>query len=149
MNSERSTCEQALRAIVGLFPGAMAVESPEPAEGPWGRGAEGWRNWVMESLDRQFAEYRAAGGAASLPPDPEKAVRAEADCLRGRVLLQRIGERVLMFTLQGRSRRRVRHFATPYMAHAMRQAEAWFGAPARGWVLQFSPRKRTSNEVLP
>lgn len=142
-----STKESALALFLARFPGAVVVENPEPSEGPWGRGEAGWRNWVMESLDRQFAEYQAAGGADSLPPDPEKAARAEADCPRGRVMLQRSGGRVLMFALSGRRWCRVRPFATPFMAHGMRQAEAWFGAPPRGWTLRFGARRKLLEEV--
>lgn len=97
MTNTFSSRDEAVRVFNEHFPGAVAVEHPEVTEGPWGRGEEGWRNWVMENLDRQVAEYRAAGGADSLPPDPERY----------------------------------------RMAHAMRQAEAWFGEPAESWKLQF------------
>ncbi len=72
------------------------------------------------------------------PEQGEAAIPASANCIGAdcggtRVWLVRDAERWLMF-VGGRSQRnRKKDFASPFMEHAIRTAEAWYGTPAGGW----------------
>lgn len=59
--------------------------------------------------------------------------RVVAVCGNTPVRLARDGERWLIITRPGRAWRRRRDFASPYLAHAIRVAEQWFGVPLGGW----------------
>lgn len=56
-----------------------------------------------------------------------------ADCAGTKVWLVRDGERWLMFVGSRARGGRRRDFASPFLAHAMRTAEQWYGAPKDGW----------------
>jgi len=69
-------------------------------------------------------------------PEEKPAIPADACCVAGecggtRIRLVRVGERWLMYVGTRKGRRR-RDFATPYLGHAIRTAEQWYGAPG-GW----------------
>jgi hypothetical protein len=72
-------------------------------------------------------------------PDQKQAwIPANADCISGdcsgtRIWLVRNGERWLMFVGDPRAGNRRKDFASPFLDHAVRTAEAWYGAPAEGW----------------
>jgi hypothetical protein len=51
------------------------------------------------------------------------------------IRLMKDGERWLMFTRPGSAWRRRKDFASPFLEHAVRTAEQWYGAPAEGWRL--------------
>jgi hypothetical protein len=55
-----------------------------------------------------------------------------ATCGGTRVWLMREGDRWLMFAGTRSSRRK--DFASPFLGHAQRTAEAWYGAPEKGWL---------------
>ncbi len=68
----------------------------------------------------------------------EGAIPANATCVAGecggvRVWLVRDGERWLMYVGSRKPSGRRRDFATPYLAHAIRTAEQWYGASRSGW----------------
>ena len=68
----------------------------------------------------------------------ETAVPVNAKCLVGdcngiRVWLVRDGERWLMHAGSRGTGGRRRDFASPFLGHAIRTAEFWYGAPATGW----------------
>lgn len=70
------------------------------------------------------------------PPATASAIPADAACVAGicgnvRVWLVRDGDRWLMFAGSRKSRRK--DFASPFLEHAIRTAEAWYGTPASGW----------------
>lgn len=67
------------------------------------------------------------------PVIPAGADCISADCGGTRVWLVRNGERWLMFVGGRRAGNRRKDFASPFMEHAIRTAEAWYGAPAGGW----------------
>jgi hypothetical protein len=76
-------------------------------------------------------------------------IPAGADCVAAycggtRVWLVRDGERWLMYTGSRKAAGRRRDFASPFLAHAMRTAEEWYGAPDGGWRAE-----KKSNEVQP
>jgi hypothetical protein len=65
-------------------------------------------------------------------PDPVAALAdaqsVQATCGATRVWLVKNGERWLMFAGSRKASGRRRDFASPYLAHAMRTAEQWYGA---------------------
>ncbi len=70
--------------------------------------------------------------AASSAPIPTDATCVVGDCAL-RIWLVLDGDRWLMFAgSRGPSGRR-RDFASPFLGHAIRTAEFWYGVPADGW----------------
>jgi hypothetical protein len=72
------------------------------------------------------------------PTDAASAIPAEAVCVVGacgerRICLIKDGERWLLFVGSRKAGRRRKGFATPFLAHAIRTAETWYGAPSDGW----------------
>jgi hypothetical protein len=70
-------------------------------------------------------------------PEPD-AIPRTARCVAGvcagtRVWLVCEGNRWLMFVGGRGAGNRRKDFASPYLEHAMRTAEAWYGVPASGW----------------
>lgn len=92
-------------------------------------------------LDDKFVPYAkwlarspiSVGSAAthnsSIPTDATCAV---GDCTL-RIWLVRDGDRWLMFAGSRGSAGRRRDFASPFLGHAIRTAEFWYGAPTNGW----------------
>jgi hypothetical protein len=72
--------------------------------------------------------------AESAPALPEGARLVTAVCGKTLVWLARDGDRWLLYAGSRHSRRK--DFASPYLAHAQRTAEAWYGPPARGWQVE-------------
>ena len=108
-----------------------------PADAPCEDEAATIHVWV----DDKFVPY--AKWIASSPisvesvPVTNSSIPAEADCLVGdcsvRIWLVRDGDRWLMFAGSRGSGSRRRDFASPFLGHAIRTAEFWYGAPANGW----------------
>lgn len=71
------------------------------------------------------------------PPDspgPPTTARCVAGACGGaRVWLVRDGDRWLMYVRGRRAGNRRRDFASPFLEHAIRTAEAWYGVSANGW----------------
>jgi hypothetical protein len=72
------------------------------------------------------------------PTDAGPAIPVAAECVAGvcgerRICLIKDGERWLMVVGSRKASRRRKDFATPFLAHAIRTAEAWYGAPRDGW----------------
>ena len=86
-----------------------------------------WEDWLATAL-AEVAE-----------PEQEEALDSaarncmSADCGGTRVWLVRDGERWLMFVGGRRAGNRRKDFASPFLEHAIRTAEAWYGTPAGGW----------------
>ena len=57
-------------------------------------------------------------------------------CTGTRIWLVRDGDRWLMFAGGRRAGNRRRDFASPFLEHAIRTAEAWYGVPANGWCVE-------------
>ena len=75
-------------------------------------------------------------GEPDKPKYPADAKRMVSVCGNTRVRLVKDGERWLMFTRPRRKWRRRRDFASPFLDHAVRTAEQWYGAPAAGWRVE-------------
>ena len=70
-------------------------------------------------------------------PEHKSAIPSDAGCVAGecggtRIWLVKDGERWLMYVGSRKAGRR-RDFASPFLAHAIRAAEQWYGAPGGGW----------------
>ena len=70
------------------------------------------------------------------PEYPTDAIRIVSACGSTQPRLVKDGERWLMFTRPGRAWRRRKDFASPFLEHAVRTAEQWYGAPAAGWRVE-------------
>jgi len=89
-----------------------------------------WADWI-------------AGTTFSRAPSPEADAELEAaayiaECGATRVWLVRDGDRWLMFAGKKSASTRRRDFASPWLDHAKRTAEAWYGAASKGWIEQRS-----------
>ena len=71
-----------------------------------------------------------ATSETALPGDAKCLV---AECNGTRVWLVRDGDRWLMHAGSRGAGGRRKDFASPFLGHAIRTAEFWYGAPARGW----------------
>jgi hypothetical protein len=75
-------------------------------------------------------------------PKPETAAMSPvAECVVGTcgqlsVWLVRHGDRWLMYAGQRRAGSRRKDFASPFLGHAIRTAEAWYGPSAAGWRVE-------------
>ena len=70
--------------------------------------------------------------------EDKSAIPADADCVAGecggtRIWLVKDGERWLMYVGARKAGKRRRDFASPFLGHAIRTAEQWYGAPGGGW----------------
>jgi hypothetical protein len=70
----------------------------------------------------------------STPALPEDARLVTAVCANTRVWLARDGDRWLMYAGSRQARRK--DFASPFLAHAQRTAEAWYGPASSGWQVE-------------
>jgi hypothetical protein len=86
-----------------------------------------WEKWLATAPI--VIENRAAG-----PVIPVDAECVSADCGGTRVWLARDGDRWLMFAGSRKSRRK--DFASPFLEHAIRTAEQWYGAARDGWQVE-------------
>jgi hypothetical protein len=75
-------------------------------------------------------EKSEIGPAIAIPGDGG----VVGDCGGTRVWLVRAGERWLMYAGSRKASGRRRDFASPFLAHAIRTAEQWYGAPGGGWL---------------
>ena len=74
----------------------------------------------------------------AVDPSPSRAPELQAsaysaDCGGNRVWLVKDGDRWLMFAGSRKASCRRTDFASPFLEHAMRTAEAWYGPAADGW----------------
>jgi hypothetical protein len=76
-------------------------------------------------------EYASA--QASSKHDVDNAKFMVGNCSDSRVWLVRDGDRWLMFAGSRGPGGRRRDFASPFLEHAIRTAELWYGTPATGW----------------
>lgn len=83
-------------------------------------------------------KWLATAPVVSDPVEQEPAMQCGADCVSAlcggtRIWLARDGGRWLMFAGSRKANGRRKDFASPFLAHAKRTAEHWYGAPATGW----------------
>ncbi len=73
-------------------------------------------------------------------PHDNGALPGDAACVTGdcslRVWLVRDGDRWSMFAGSRAAHARRRDFVSPYLEHAIRTAEQWYGAPKGGWRVE-------------
>lgn len=86
-----------------------------------------WEKWLA-TAPVEVGELAQEGAVI-----PARASCMIANCGGTRVWLVRDGERWSMFVGVRRAGNRRKDFASPFMEHAMRTAEAWYGTPAGGW----------------
>src|SRR5690242_4512537 len=119
-----------------------------PADAPMDDATIGvWDGERFISYQKWLA--RAPFSTETCPEDCASPVLAGADCVVAsygatRVWLVREGDRWTMFAGSRNSSGRRRDFASPFLAHAMRTAELWYGAPSGGWQLEKGRDARTS-----
>ncbi len=95
-----------------------------------------WNGERFVDYDKWLATAPLARG---VPPEtgardiPASAASVTADCGGTRVWLVRDGDRWAMFAGARKASSRRRDFASPFLAHAIRTAEQWYGVPAGGW----------------
>lgn len=111
-------------------------ESPDDVLHAWdGQKWIPWRKW------------QAAAAIASDEPGLETGchvANADTGCVAGscdgaRIVLAKEGERWLIYVGEIRVSNRRKDFASPFLAHAVRTAEAWCGVPAAGWHAEVRP----------
>jgi hypothetical protein len=90
----------------------------------------GYESWLAT------APIQCDGAPAAKPEYPTDADRIVSECGNTRIRLVKDGERWLMFTGFDRAWRRRKDFASPFLAHAVRTAEQWYGTPAAGWRVE-------------
>jgi hypothetical protein len=83
-----------------------------------------WEKWVASAPIERDPQ-------PEVPVIPSDARCVKATCGATRVWLVRDGERWLMFAGTRSSRRR--DFASPFLSHAQRTAESWYGPATKGW----------------
>lgn len=96
----------------------------------WHRGRfMAWDKWLATApIVRD--EGRLKAGERRIPAG---AMTVAATCGGKRVVLARDSERWLIYTGTVHPGNRRKDFATPFLEHAIRTAEAWYGVPADGW----------------
>jgi hypothetical protein len=75
-------------------------------------------------------------GEPAKPEYPTDAGSMVSMCGSTRIRLVKDGERWLMSTRPRKAWRRRKDFASPFLDHAVRTAEQWYGAPAAGWRVE-------------
>ena len=92
--------------------------------------------------DGRFIPYAKWLASAPISFDststPETSIPRDAKCVAAecggtRVWLVRDGDRWLMYAGSRGAAGRRRDFASPFLSHAIRTAEFWYGAPTTGW----------------
>lgn len=99
-----------------------------------------WEKWLAA------APIECVGEPEVRPLSPTVATCITALCGGTHVSLVRDGERWLMFVGGRRAGNRRRDFASPFMEHAIRTAEAWYGTPAAGWQVEERRDGRQADE---
>jgi len=86
-----------------------------------------WEKWLTTAPIERDQQPVAS-------PVPADARRVSATCGNTRVWLVRDRDRWQMFAGTRTARRR--DFASPFLSHAQRTAEAWFGPAEKGWQVE-------------
>jgi len=89
-----------------------------------------WEKWLATAPIERKVPAEVANSA------PDDARCAWTVCGNTPVWLVRDGDRWLMFTGSRRPQARRRDFASPFLGHAQRTAEAWYGPATDGWQVE-------------
>jgi hypothetical protein len=109
-----------------------------PADAPYEDADAVLHVWA----DDRFVPYAKWLASSPISVEPvaaeEVQVPADATCVAGtcggiRVWLVRDGDRWLMFAGSRNASGRRRDFASPFLGHAIRTAEFWYGSPVNSW----------------
>jgi len=106
-----------------------------------------WNDERFVSWEKWLATAPLVVDAAPKPASLVDAPLYSAKCGGTAVWLAKDGDRWLMFAGSRKAGSRRRDFASPFLEHAMRTAEAWYGPASGGW----RPESRTGQagtEVL-
>ena len=87
-----------------------------------------WDRWRATAPIEREEKPECAGMAV-----PKDATCLAGECGGTKVWLVKDGERWLMYVGSRKAGGRRRDFATPYVEHAIRTAEQWYGVPGSGW----------------
>lgn len=119
-NHDRSAAPQSLANIP-----ADAEMDDGIVLGCWnGERFVSWQKWLATAPIQRDPQPVAT-------PIPADARCVSATCGSTQIWLVRDGDRWLMFAGARTSRRR--DFASPFLSHAQRTAEAWYGPAKKGW----------------
>lgn len=95
--------------------------------GCWnGEAFVSWEKWLATAP----IAVQSAGQKLCLP-DGARCITAE--CGSTKVWLAKDGDRWLMYTNSRKASDRRKDFASPFLEHAVRTAEQWYGAPVGDW----------------
>ncbi len=113
---------------------------------PW-RTVHVWNGERFLPYDTWLPSAVCAMCEVTAPAIPAEAARVVGDCGEVRVLLVQEPGRWLMYVRTGSRKRATRRneFASPYLAHALQTAEAWYGVPADGWRAEKTDGKQTED----
>jgi len=99
-----------------------------------------WNGERFVSWEKWLATAPLAVDPSQPKTPPLDASAYCADCGGTRVWLFKDGDRRLMFAGSRKASSRRRDFASPFLEHAIRTAESWYGQAAGGW----RPEARTA-----
>lgn len=127
--------------------GPSLADIPADAEMDEGITLGCWNGERFVSWEKWLATAPLVVDAASKSAPVVEAPAYSAKCGGTQVWLAKDGDRWLMFAGSRKAGSRRRDFASLFLEHAMRTAEAWYGAASGGW----RPEVRTAQakkEVL-
>ena len=113
--------------------GPTLADIPPDAEMDNGIVIGFWNGERFASWEKWLATAPLAVDASPPKTPPLDASAYGADCDGTSVWLVKDGDRWLMFAGSRKAGSRRRDFASPFLEHAMRTAEAWYGPAADGW----------------
>lgn len=111
-------------------PATTLADIPADAEMDDGVVIGFWNGERFVSWEKWLATVITVDPEPASPALPEAAAYRAA-CGSTPVWLRKDGDRWLMFAGTAKSRRR--DFASPFLEHAIRTAETWYGPAADGW----------------
>ncbi len=116
-------------SLLQQIPPDAPMDEPDAVLHVW--NGERWISWSNWQVAAPVAtEEPVQVGVHAIPAD---AICAAGDCGATRVWLVKDGERWFMYAGSRKAAGRRRDFATPYLGHAIRTAEQWYGAAGGGW----------------
>ncbi len=132
-------------------PARSAPEVPADAEieEPW-RTVHAWGGERFLPYDRWLPTAVCAITEPAAPTIHAAEDNIVGDCGDVRVMLVEDHGRWLMFVKTGKRKRATRRkdFASPFLAHAIQTAQAWYGVPSGGWRAEKKDGKQTADLPL-
>lgn len=129
------------QAPESAVPPTTLADIPADAEMDEGLVIGFWNGERFVSWERWLATAPlSVAREAATPGAPE--VRSDvwlADCGGTRIWVVRDGDRWVIYAASRAKASRRRDFASPFLAHAQRTAEAWYGSARDGWHAEPPP----------